>query len=222
MDKTVTVGQVFARRLSEIRQARGWSQQRLADELEAVGVTMDRAAIAKIERGRDAHQRDRARRVSIEELFAFAVALGVSPLTLLLGIEDTTNVAVSRDVVLPAVFVTPWLVGQLPLRPEDVPFYSNESPLLDVAAFLDNLLEEISRTGELPKSPVIREALRANVNTGLRTLAQMLEHGRRLTPEMTAELQAELKFLTDLERKLEQKPTGTKGAPSGKRGRKTN
>jgi transcriptional regulator with XRE-family HTH domain len=77
MENRPTASEAFARHVSEIRKERGWSQQRLADELVTLGVKLDRAAIAKIE-----HQ---TRKVSIDEMVAFADALHVHPGRLLRG-----------------------------------------------------------------------------------------------------------------------------------------
>ncbi len=61
--------EIFARRLRELRQRGGLTQQQLADRMSAAGPRMHRSAIAKIESG------DRV--VSVGEAFQLAAALGV-------------------------------------------------------------------------------------------------------------------------------------------------
>jgi transcriptional regulator with XRE-family HTH domain len=69
-----TPSEVFVRELQEARQRAHLTQQQLADRLEALGSAIDRSTIGKIEAGK--------RGVSLDELFTFATALGVSPLSL--------------------------------------------------------------------------------------------------------------------------------------------
>ena len=71
MGKTpVTVA--FGRRLRELREERGWSQEQLADE-----VSLDRSYVGGVERGE--------RNVSLENICRLASALGVPPGDLLSG-----------------------------------------------------------------------------------------------------------------------------------------
>ena len=70
-----TPGNLPRKRVRAVRSRKDWSQQRLADEMELLGVPMDRSAVAKVETG--------ARGVSIDEVFAFALALAASPTALL-------------------------------------------------------------------------------------------------------------------------------------------
>jgi transcriptional regulator with XRE-family HTH domain len=233
MPESTTVPQLFARRLSELREARGWSQQKLADRLAELGVRMDRAAIAKIERGQDAHQKDRARRVSLEEFIALAAALGVSPLSLI-GDPKTSKeipfeVRVAPNLSLPLGFVFAWILGALPLRLGDVADYVNEQPM--TLGGMHRLLETVTalalKDGKAPESPAMREALRAYASVGLANLTAMetwLETLKRDDALAWEELhrdefetqRAELERLRDL---LEEKPATTrKGARTdGKR-----
>lgn len=54
-----------------LRRARGWSVQQLADKLTAAGTPVQRQALTKLENGR-------RRKVSVDELYAFARVFGVS------------------------------------------------------------------------------------------------------------------------------------------------
>ena len=112
----------FGRRLQELRkQTRGWSQQRLADELVKIGWPLDRTAIAKIEKAQ--------RGVSVDDLVALAVALNVSPGWLLAPAEAGEEPApVVGSVSAPAWTVWDWVDGvhPLPTLSEDEGFNSPE------------------------------------------------------------------------------------------------
>src|SRR5262249_55626958 len=87
------------------------SQTELSQRLATLGVDMDQSAIARLEAGE--------RRITVDEVFALAAALGVSPLYLMSG--DFTN----EDVpVTPTIERTPfgmrhWLRGDLALSDVD-------------------------------------------------------------------------------------------------------
>jgi transcriptional regulator with XRE-family HTH domain len=70
-----TPGQQFARRVREVREAQGLSQQQVSERLAGIGVKIDRTAVARVENG--------TRRVTVDEVFQFAQALNASPLELL-------------------------------------------------------------------------------------------------------------------------------------------
>ncbi|MFE7648687.1 hypothetical protein [Streptomyces phaeoluteigriseus] len=69
-------GQRVAENLAAVRKARGWTMPRLRDEMTAAGRHLPATGVIKTESGE--------RRVDVDDLVAFAVALNVSPLTLLL------------------------------------------------------------------------------------------------------------------------------------------
>jgi transcriptional regulator with XRE-family HTH domain len=69
-----TPSAVISTQLKILRTRKQWTQQQLADRLEELGFAMDRSVIAKIELFK--------REVSANELFAFAAALDVSPISL--------------------------------------------------------------------------------------------------------------------------------------------
>lgn len=89
MSDTPPDGYAFTRRVSAnarvLRRRRGWSAQRLAEEMSAFSPTT-RAVIANRESGRLSH-------VSVDDLVAYARALGVLPQELL---EDVPPVACDR------------------------------------------------------------------------------------------------------------------------------
>jgi transcriptional regulator with XRE-family HTH domain len=86
------------------------SQTELAGRVTKLGVTMNRSVVANLE-----SRQDRTRRVTIEELFAFALALNVSPLRLLLPVDEDELVAVTPETSEYPTFVKAWLRGDYPL-----------------------------------------------------------------------------------------------------------
>src|SRR4051812_23581403 len=85
--------EVFADRLAEVRKAKGWSQERLADRVSEAGHKMHQTTIAKIEGKR--------RSVGLAELMAFAWALEVSPVALMLPRDPDAMVQAAPNVVAP-------------------------------------------------------------------------------------------------------------------------
>lgn len=75
-----TASDVVARRVRVIRDRRGWNARQLAEACTRIGhPELTESVIANIESGRrDEHGR-RRREVSVDELLAFAEALGVAP-----------------------------------------------------------------------------------------------------------------------------------------------
>ncbi len=82
----------------------------LADKLNAAGHAIAASAISKVERGE--------RQVSVDDLMAFASALGVSPSALLLPLTDqpTDMVEVTGGGAVLAADAWRWANGQRPLR----------------------------------------------------------------------------------------------------------
>lgn len=107
--KPKTPREVFAAQVGILRERKGWTQQRLADEMKRLDHPIDRTAIAKIERG------DRG--VSIDEAFTLAVAFGVSPAALLLPRSGDVRVAPGLDIG--GIEALHWFRGVSPLL-EDI------------------------------------------------------------------------------------------------------
>jgi transcriptional regulator with XRE-family HTH domain len=83
--------EVFVKEIAGTRRRKQLSQQQLADRLEAIGAPIDRSTIGKIEAGH--------RGVSLDELFFFAVALGVSPMSLVVPRSaERMRVAPSKEI----------------------------------------------------------------------------------------------------------------------------
>lgn len=109
------VAVVFSRRLREARDARGWTQQQLAERMGEIGFPINRVTIAKLESGKG-----RARRVTLEEVLALSAALGVAPVHLITPLDDDADVAITSRVVTSARLVRGWMRGELllPLLPD--------------------------------------------------------------------------------------------------------
>lgn len=105
---------LFARQVRRVRQLRGYTQAELAARLTRVGLRTQQPAVARIEKG------SRGLAVTLDEVFAFALALGVSPLSLITPPDDDpAGVMVATDVVTTAEHMRDWLIGNEP--PPGVP-----------------------------------------------------------------------------------------------------
>lgn len=95
---------VLAARLRELRERRGWSADRLAEEMASAGIPWKRAVVTKLETGR-------RQAVSVAEWIALAYVLDVPPLELLAPLGQDIEVE-----ILPGLEVDPyelrnWLTG---------------------------------------------------------------------------------------------------------------
>jgi transcriptional regulator with XRE-family HTH domain len=109
---------VFAKRVQQARQRRGWTQQQLVDRLVEIGYTndagaarLDRSTIAKIEDERSSNTRSNA---PLEDVLALAAALDCSPMHLLTPRDANEKVQVSRQLAAPAPFLGEWIAGIAP------------------------------------------------------------------------------------------------------------
>jgi len=127
----LSVNQVFAYRLRDVRRAKGWDQKRLADAMGDIGHPIGRVTISKIEAGARGvggeHGREpikqgqtRPRPVSLEEAIAFAVALDVPPASLFLPLAPhADDVRLTPERVVDAARAHAWDRGEGPLNAED-------------------------------------------------------------------------------------------------------
>ncbi|MFF4448922.1 helix-turn-helix domain-containing protein [Streptomyces sp. NPDC001502] len=100
-----------ARNIERVRKARQLKQKDVSDRLRAVGRPILATVISKIERGE--------RRVDTDDVIAFALAMNVSPLTLLLPPEgdSVSTVHVTAEVAAKADRVWAWGRGDETLPP---------------------------------------------------------------------------------------------------------
>jgi transcriptional regulator with XRE-family HTH domain len=116
-NKTVTVDELFSRRLREIREQQGVTQVELARRMAAQGTPIDRLTILKIERAGRPEAKGKSRRVSIEEALAFAFALNTSPLAFLLPADPSDEVQIGDQRLNHEVLIG-WLSGGAELSEE--------------------------------------------------------------------------------------------------------
>lgn len=130
-----------------VRSRRGWSAQTLADRCAEIGVpSLDRSTVANIENGR-------RQRVGVDELFALAFALDVSPLSLLFPRRDDNLVEVVPGYVVAAPEARRWVRGQEQLPGRDKRTYITETPDVEFedwaanlrAPMLDAAIEDMER-----------------------------------------------------------------------------
>lgn len=91
---------------------------------------MTAAVVANIETGRRSDDGARRRRVSVEELMVLAFALDVSPMVLLLPIDEpvTAKVAITATASTSLMEARFWIRGQAPLRGQDAQTFYTEIP----------------------------------------------------------------------------------------------
>lgn len=174
----VTAGEAFAERLKQVRTRKGWSQQRLANQLAELGYPINRVTLNKIERGGL-----RAKNVRLEEVLAIAYALGVSPVWLMAPYSME-----SRLVVVPALRPsTPgvarrWLAGVDTLADEDPRFAFTERPPEELDALAAGAREIRMGRHREPTAAEAEELARIAADEGVTAvLIRELELGIRST-----------------------------------------
>jgi transcriptional regulator with XRE-family HTH domain len=124
-----TPSDVVAARVREVRGKRGMTVADLAGrcaELGAPGLTAQ--ALYKLEGQRAAASR-RPRPVSVDELLALALALNVSPLHLLVPIDDFgKSYRLTSEVSTSADYVRAWVRGMMPLGDADPREFFSQVP----------------------------------------------------------------------------------------------
>jgi transcriptional regulator with XRE-family HTH domain len=149
--------QIVARRVREARQSRGWTQAELAKRLKEVGYPMTRETLTKLESGR-------TRDIKINDTFALALVLGVSPAHLLTPLEDLVPVFITEKLHLPAQLVRKWIAGDLWLPPLPVDPTQPSVDLTQVpeAKLTELIVETLERDVRDPLSlSLMREELTA-------------------------------------------------------------
>lgn len=111
-----TTGAVAASRLREVRTAQGLTLREVSDRVTASGHDLSLNAISRIENG--------SRRMDVDDLTALAVALGVTPATLLLpDTDDSHSTLTITGVSGPATNMWEWMATHIPApgrpRPQD-------------------------------------------------------------------------------------------------------
>jgi transcriptional regulator with XRE-family HTH domain len=120
---------VVARRVQEVRQSRGWSAQRLAERCAEIGAPhLTAAVVANIETGRRDGEGRRRRDITVDELLAFAAALGVAPLHLAIPPTGAEPYAVTPGIVVEPSSARAWVRGEEPLLGTDARTFRTQAP----------------------------------------------------------------------------------------------
>jgi 8-oxo-dGTP pyrophosphatase MutT (NUDIX family)/transcriptional regulator with XRE-family HTH domain len=112
--------EVFRVRLREVRRLRGWTQADLASALARAGVDLGESAVVRMERG--------IRGVSLDEAIAIATVLGVSPLHMIVPLDDNGSQLTPR-LTVPTTEARAWIRGQRPLTEADEQLYYAQAPV---------------------------------------------------------------------------------------------
>jgi len=128
---------VFAQRMTEVRERRGWSQSEVSRRLAEAGHVIGRNRIAKLETGRT--------QPTIADAFALAYVFDTSPLYLLAPLEREPNVIVVGG-VQPADpdEVRAWIRGEEPLLNQDPKVFTVERPAGERLTALAHLPEPLA------------------------------------------------------------------------------
>jgi len=97
------IGPALGRQLRRLRKRKGWTQQRLSDELEKLGHVIHPTAILKIEKG--------IRAVTVDEFLALAAALNVPPPLLLLPLGEEDTVQITKKSKIHPHLALDWVTG---------------------------------------------------------------------------------------------------------------
>ena len=110
----------IAHRVRELRKARGWSAQKLADRIAEHGYEgLDRNVIANLENGRRLT-------VSVEEWLVLSLALDVAPIHLLVPFTDDRVLVGHWDIEADAA--RDWIRGASPHPAQDERTFRTEVP----------------------------------------------------------------------------------------------
>lgn len=143
----------IAQRVKELRGRRGWTAAQLGKALEKHDIRWDRFTVANLENGK-------RQNVTVQELFALALVLDVSPTNLIVPLDDrmyevTPTRAESADMV------RSWVRGEEPLPGTDERTYRAEVSLSDMrrahAATLDDQAQTLVRMKGISLSDAYRQ-----------------------------------------------------------------
>ncbi|MGH3536938.1 MAG: helix-turn-helix domain-containing protein [Pseudonocardiaceae bacterium] len=117
------VSDLVAARIRQLRIKRGFlTTEALAQRCAEIGATkLTAAVLMNIESGRRGPDGRRRRTVDVDELLALSHALNVSPLSLLLPADGSSEYRLTSNIAVRAVKVGRWLLGLRPLHPEPTP-----------------------------------------------------------------------------------------------------
>jgi transcriptional regulator with XRE-family HTH domain len=115
-----------------LRASRGLTAEQLSAQMAALGVPFHTSVLANLETGR-------RRFVTVAELLALAVVLGVAPVHLLVPVDDEGDYAITPNVSVPAARARAFIRGTDPLD-SDAKTYHMHVPTSELTAALFDLL----------------------------------------------------------------------------------
>jgi transcriptional regulator with XRE-family HTH domain len=115
-------------RLSEVRKRKDMSAAEVGRRMTEQGVKWDRFTVANLENGK-------RQNITLTELLALACVLDVSPLSLILPLDDAQPYQVTPARELATGRVRPWLRGIVPLPGMDARIFHTEVPLAELGAW---------------------------------------------------------------------------------------
>lgn len=113
-------------RVKELRRRKGLTAAELGERLTRQGVAWDRSIVANLENGR-------RRSVTVTELLALALVLDVSPLHLLVPLDEG-DYRVTPELAQPTDRVREWIRGGGGLPGTDMRIYGTETPRAEFEA----------------------------------------------------------------------------------------
>lgn len=112
---------ILARRVKYLRAKRGWSAERLAEEMTRVGVPWKRVVVSKLEGGR-------RQSVSLTEVLALAYVFNVGVVHLIVPTDGNDPFPVTPERLVPPARAREWIRGRHPLPSSDPRTFFSEVP----------------------------------------------------------------------------------------------
>lgn len=147
---------ILARRVKYLRDKRGWSAERLAEEMTRVGVPWKRVVVSKLESGR-------RQSVSLTEVLALAYVFNVGVVHLIVPTDGNDPFPVTPEQFVPPARAREWIRGRHPLPSFDPRIFFSEVPAqeweppemtqeqMDRQARLNEIRRDLAdQTGERP------------------------------------------------------------------------
>lgn len=167
MANTPTPSDLIAARLRGLLDDRKMTIRELAGRCKAAGMPkLTAQALYKLVGQRDRQDRP-PRAVTVDELLGLAVALDVTPLSLICGLDIDAEVAVTPEIRPSALAVWTWIEGSYPLPGMDVEAYVRSLPPLmraQMARTPEDALEVVER--RLEELTSLRKDLMENIERG--------------------------------------------------------
>ena len=132
---------VIAERVREIRNARGLTGARLAEEMTEAGIKWDRSVVANLENGRRST-------ISVEELLTLAYVLNVAPVHLIVPLDPDGWYSVTPDAATTNEHARAWIRGTAALPGTDERKYFSEVHEEEWKRFNDRQREIERQLGE--------------------------------------------------------------------------